>query len=308
MAYPRQQGVDTCDRAHLQLDPADEQVLYDDGRELRRETVERARGAGSPRAPCAGYVPRAVAARTRCSTGVPPRRVPARRLSRCPRSPMAGGSRGRATALIAHPTDERCFEVTHALRTLDQVTGDHSVFVEGLDGEPEPEAGRGARGRRADRDRRRIDVPERDRTVGEHARGLALRRAGPVGPLRRGAGLGELAWAAPADLFGLLVSRAAQRGTELAQRGLDEADPHAADRSRAAAGVAGGSPRPCPRAPAFASATPGGASRCPRGSRSATTCSGCSASRSPRDACTSSGNGALRHAQLRAGRRSTARP
>ena len=40
MAYLRQQGVDTCIARIFNSITADEQVLYDDGRELRRESVE----------------------------------------------------------------------------------------------------------------------------------------------------------------------------------------------------------------------------------------------------------------------------
>src|SRR3954470_21868166 len=42
MAYLRQQGVDTCIVRIFNSVLADEQVLYDDGREVRRETAEQA--------------------------------------------------------------------------------------------------------------------------------------------------------------------------------------------------------------------------------------------------------------------------
>ena len=41
-----------------------------------------------------------------------------------------------AASLIAHPTDERCYEIKTRYGRSVRVTGHHSVFVEGDDGEP----------------------------------------------------------------------------------------------------------------------------------------------------------------------------
>ena len=58
MAYHRQQGVDTAIVRIFNSILADEQVLYDDGTELRREPVEQAAARLLPYAFAAGYVPR----------------------------------------------------------------------------------------------------------------------------------------------------------------------------------------------------------------------------------------------------------
>src|SRR5207247_1638034 len=58
MAYHRQQGVDTCIARIFNSILADEQVLYDDGRELRRERVSDLAARLAPYAVAAGYVPR----------------------------------------------------------------------------------------------------------------------------------------------------------------------------------------------------------------------------------------------------------
>src|SRR5262245_40524550 len=57
MAYHRQQGVDTVIVRIFNSILADEQVLYDDGRELRRETAAELAQRLATRALAAGYVP-----------------------------------------------------------------------------------------------------------------------------------------------------------------------------------------------------------------------------------------------------------
>ncbi|MDP8949324.1 MAG: GDP-mannose 4,6-dehydratase [Actinomycetota bacterium] len=117
-----------------------------------------------------------------------------------------------ATALVAHPTGERCFEVRTRYGRSIRVTGHHSVFVEGPDGEPVArfveELQKGERLAIA----RRIEVPERDRTevsmldVWDYAEG------DPWDLLVEAPGLGELAWKNRRDLFGLLVSERRNTG------------------------------------------------------------------------------------------------
>src|SRR5207247_10172269 len=58
MAYHRQQGVDTAIVRIFNSVLADEQVLYDDGRELRRERVSDLAARLAGHAVAAGYVPR----------------------------------------------------------------------------------------------------------------------------------------------------------------------------------------------------------------------------------------------------------
>ncbi|MGH2920900.1 MAG: NAD-dependent epimerase/dehydratase family protein [Gaiellaceae bacterium] len=117
-----------------------------------------------------------------------------------------------ANALVAHPTTDRCFEVRTRYGRSVRVTGCHSLFVEGPDGEPVPrevaELQMGERVAIA----RRIDVPERDRAevsmldVWEYAEG------DPWALSVEATGLGALAWEQRRDLFGLLVSQRRNRG------------------------------------------------------------------------------------------------
>jgi len=113
MAYHRSHGVPVGIARIFNSILATEQVLYDDGRELRREPVEDL----------------------------------ARRLGRWP---LPSGFRvpafdregqvhsAEASALIAHSTSSRCYRVHTAYGRTIAVTGDHSLFVEGANGRPEP--------------------------------------------------------------------------------------------------------------------------------------------------------------------------
>ena len=115
MAYHRQQGVDTAIVRIFNSILADEQVLYDDGTELRRETAEQAAARLIPYAWAAGYTPR------RHDDSAPRERRPGRLDDRAGEhrpgarvSPRrlhgpAFGEGGRLAAapashLIAHPT------------------------------------------------------------------------------------------------------------------------------------------------------------------------------------------------------------
>src|SRR4051795_9436852 len=129
MAYYRQQGVDTAIVRIFNSVLADEQVLYDDGRELRRETAEQAAARLARVAVPAGY--------SRGDT-----------LTEALDHPLTGFSvpsfdddgrivAAETIALIGHPTEQRCYEVRTRYGRSIKVTGDHSLFVEGADGEPE---------------------------------------------------------------------------------------------------------------------------------------------------------------------------
>jgi UDP-glucuronate decarboxylase len=117
---------------------ADEQVLYDDGHELRREPVEElARRLGS-------------------------RPLPSD--FRVPAFDHDGHMRAAdASALIAHPTSSRCYEVDTAYGRSIKVTGDHSLFVEGRDGRPEARPVDDLRVGDRVAVATRLAVPERDR-------------------------------------------------------------------------------------------------------------------------------------------------
>ena len=209
MAYLRQQGVDTCIARIFNSITADEQVLYDDGRELRRESVEELAARLARLSTLAGYAP----ASGSLAIGLQPGfEYP---LDRFTVPAFAAGSRmvnANATALIAHPTDQDCYEVTTRYGRSIKVTGDHSVFVEGADGEPEPrpveELEIGDRIAVA----RRIDVPERDRTEVSMLDVWRWAELDPWDLLVEAPGLGAQAWGQRRDLFGLLVSERRNNG------------------------------------------------------------------------------------------------
>jgi nucleoside-diphosphate-sugar epimerase len=211
MAYHRQQGVDTAIVRIFNSILADEQVLYDDGRELHRETVTQLAARLARYAVAAGYVPKAQPR----ATGValldagfsPAMEFP---LEYVTVPAFTAGGRivsAPATALIGHPTDQRCYEIRTRYGRSVRVTGNHSVFVEGEGGEPmarpaeELEVG----------DRiaiaRRIEVPERDRRWVTMIDVWRWSEHDPWDMTVEAPGLGELAWARRFDLFGLLVSK-----------------------------------------------------------------------------------------------------
>ncbi|WP_373318034.1 NAD-dependent epimerase/dehydratase family protein [Virgisporangium aliadipatigenens] len=91
---------------------ADEKVLYDDGLELRHETVQELADRIGTSVELFGYT------------------VPAFNTH----GAMAPSE---ASFLVGHPTEAQCFRVTTGYGRKLAVTGDHSVFRRGADGEPE---------------------------------------------------------------------------------------------------------------------------------------------------------------------------
>jgi nucleoside-diphosphate-sugar epimerase/intein/homing endonuclease len=214
MAYHRQQGVDTAIVRIFNSILADEQVLYDDGTELRREPVEQVAARLLPYAFAAGYVPSRMP-RSAGSTATATR--PALEYPLDGYTVPAFGPGGRqlaapATHLIAHPTDARCFEVRTRYGRSIRVTGDHSIFVEGPDGQPvaQPveELELGDRVAIA----RRIEVPERDRREVSMLDVWCRAEADQWDLTVEAEGLGERAWAHRQELFGLLVSMRRNKG------------------------------------------------------------------------------------------------
>jgi intein/homing endonuclease len=188
---------------------ADEQVLYDDGRELRREPVSELAGRLARIAVPAGYSPHGATEDTVATQAV---EYP---LDHVTVPAFSSGGRmvsAPATALVAHPTDERCFEISTRYGRSVRVTGHHSVFVEGEDGEPEPRPVADL----APGDRialsRRIDVPERDRTLVSMIEVWRWNEGDPWELCIEAPGLGEAAWQHRHDLFGLLVSERRNQG------------------------------------------------------------------------------------------------
>jgi UDP-glucuronate decarboxylase len=214
MAYHRQQGVDTGIVRIFNSILEDEQVLFDDGRELRRETVGELATSLAGYAVAAGYVPASA-----------PRGLAVldRGFSAALEYPLQGftvpafardGSMvaAEATSLIAHPTTETCFEIrTRYGRSL-RVTGHHSVFVEGGDGEPTPREATELR--RGDRIAiaRRIEVPERDRTSVSILDAWQFFEEDSWDLNVEAAGLGARVWEKRFDAFGALVSKRRNNG------------------------------------------------------------------------------------------------
>ena len=212
MAYHRQQGVDTAIIRIFNSVLADEQVLYDDGVELHRETVAELADRLATRARPAQYVsqmahcgPASTEPDAAVEYALDGYRVPA--FNDEGRIVAA-----RASSLIAHPTDERCFEVRTRYGRSIRVTGHHSIFVEGADGEPEArpvtELGIGDSVAIA----RRIDVPERDVTAFDMLDVWRRAEGDPWDLLVESPGLGSQVWRQRRDVFGLLVSERRNSG------------------------------------------------------------------------------------------------
>jgi nucleoside-diphosphate-sugar epimerase len=175
MAYHRYHGLEVRIVRIFNSILADEQVLYDDGVELRRETVgELAERLGGSRV-LEGY------------------EVPA--------FDETGRIRSAETiALEGHPTSARCFEVRTRYGRSIRVTGDHSLFVEGPDGpvaKPVEQLTTDDRVAIA----RRIEVPERDRTEIDVVAAWESAGNDAWSICARWPGLGETVWERRQELF-----------------------------------------------------------------------------------------------------------
>jgi nucleoside-diphosphate-sugar epimerase/intein/homing endonuclease len=216
MAYHRQQGVDTAIVRIFNSILSDEQVLYDDGRELRREKVSDLAARLARYAVAAGYVPksrpRATGTALLEAAFSPAMEYPLEYVT-----VPAFGAGGRmvaaaAQALIAHPTDERCYEIRTRYGRSVRVTGHHSVFVEGPGGEPVPKAAAELSVDDRIAIARRIEVPERDRPWVSMIEVWRWHEADPWDLAVEAPGLGERAWDKRFDLFGQLVSERPNAG------------------------------------------------------------------------------------------------
>jgi len=214
MAYHRRHRVDTRIVRIFNSILADEQVLYDDGRELRREKVSDLAMRLASRAVAAGYVPTArPGGLALLEAGFSP----------AMEYPLDGytvpsfteGGRlvaAPATALVAHPTGERCFEVQTRYGRSIKVTGHHSIFVEGPGGEPVARLVEELREGERVAIARRIEVPERDRIEVSTLDAWEDAEGDPWDLLVEAPGLGTLAWKNRRDLFGFLVSKQRNNG------------------------------------------------------------------------------------------------
>ena len=206
MAYHRQQGVDTAIVRIFNSVLADEQILYDDGRELQRSTAaalaarlaSHSRLAAYAKAPVGSSVALADPPSAALEFSVDGFSVPS----------FAEGGRmvaAEPSGFIGHPTEQRCYEVETRYGRSVKVTGDHSLFVEGPDGEPvskpvnDLEIG----------DRiaiaGRLEVPERDRTRISMIEVWRWAENDPLDLYAEYPGLGRQVWERRFDVFGLLA-------------------------------------------------------------------------------------------------------
>ena len=222
MAYHRQQGVDTAIVRIFNSILADEQVVYDDGRELRREKVSDLAARLARYAVAAGYVPKS-APRAGGAALLDAGFSPAMEYPLEGVTVPAFDEGGRmiaapAQALIAHPTDERCYEITTRYGRSVKVTGHHSVFVEGADGEPVAKPAEDLRVGERIAIARRIEVPERDRRWISMVEVWRWCENDPWDLTVEAPGLGELAWTHRFDLFGQLAAHDRSRPTHWRNR------------------------------------------------------------------------------------------
>ncbi len=210
MAYHRQQGVDTGIVRTFNSVLADEQVLYDDGRELRREKAVDLAARMATYAVSAAYVPKRPS-----GGGIALLERPATRAIEYPLEgfTVPAFTRGgrlvaaEASAFIGHPTRQRCYRVQTRYGRSIKVTGDHSLFVEGADGEPIAKPVNDLEIGERVAVARRIEVPERDRRSVSLIEAWRWAEEDPWDLFVEAPGLGELAWDRRRDLFGLLVSQ-----------------------------------------------------------------------------------------------------
>jgi UDP-glucuronate decarboxylase len=182
MAYHRAHGVPVRIARIFNSILADEQVLYDDGTELRREPVE------------------ALARRLRGQVDLVGYRVPAFDRDGTIRA-------AAASALLGHPTKAACYRVHTRYGRSIGVTGDHSLFVEGPDGLPRPRPV--SRLRVGDRIAVAgvVRVPERDRTQVDMVEVWDRAGLDPWNLMIHGSGLGTAAWERRLELFAAIVRR-----------------------------------------------------------------------------------------------------
>ena len=187
MAYHRYHGVDVRIVRIFNSILADEQVLYDDGTELRREPIGRLAERLEGAVDLWGY------------------------------SVPAFGDDGsiassETTGLVGHPPTGPCFEVSTRYGRSIRVTGDHSLFVERDDGIPEarPVSALAVGDRVAIA--ARVDVPARDRTDVRLTEVWDRSGRSPWALLVRSDGLGEIAWERRHEAFQVIERDCAPSG------------------------------------------------------------------------------------------------
>ena len=206
MAYHRQQGVDTSIVRIFNSVLADEQVLFDDGRELQRCTAGELAARMGSYARIAAYAGKEGGGVAICE----------REPSRAVEFPVEGfavpsfAAGGRVVAaepskFIGHPTEQRCFEVKTRYGRSVRVTGDHSLFVEGAAGEPTPKPVNDLQVGDRIAILARAEVPERDRELVSMLEVWRWAENDPLDLYVEHPGLGAKVWKRRFDVFGLLA-------------------------------------------------------------------------------------------------------
>ncbi len=220
MAYHNQQGVDTAIMRIFNSIPADEQVVYDDGRQLRREPVAALATRLAHRAVLAGYAPALSGGASAFAGGIIPAHEHELEGYAVPSMNADGHAVvGEPTALLAHPTDEKTYEVRTRYGRAIKVTGHHSLFVEGADGTPEPKMVEDLRPGDRVGVARRIEVPERDREWVSMLEVWQRLERDPWDLDVGWPGLGDELWAHRQELVPLLLARRGDSG-EAARRSV----------------------------------------------------------------------------------------
>jgi nucleoside-diphosphate-sugar epimerase/intein/homing endonuclease len=205
MAYHRQQGVDTSIVRIFNSILADEQVLFDNGEELMRLPVGELAArywASAKVAAHAGHGPGVTAAMEYDVRG-----------SCVPAFDARGGMRAApATALIAHPTNEACYEVKTRYGRAIRVTGHHSIFVQGSGGIPEPKVVEDLQVGDRVAIAGRLEVPERDRPWVSMVDAWRYAENDPWDLVAEAPGLGDLVWRRRFDVHALLITERRNAG------------------------------------------------------------------------------------------------
>jgi len=210
MAYHRQQGVDTAIVRIFNSVLADEQILFDDGRELHRCTAGELSARLASYAGAAAYLRPSLLPVGAGAALTEPGPSPAMEF------PVDGfsvpsfthGGRMIATepsGFVGHPTEQRCFEVRAKYGRSVRVTGDHSLFVEGPDGEPEPKPVNDLEIGDRIAIAGRVEVPERDRELVSMIEVWRWADRDPRDLYVEHPGLGAKVWERRFDVFGLLA-------------------------------------------------------------------------------------------------------
>ncbi len=212
MAYRRQQGVDTCIIRIFNSVLADEQVLYDDGRELRRETAGQLSARLANYAIASGYVPSRLPVAAGGAPLAPDHPTPALEfpLEGFTVPSFAGDGTMNAAgtpSFVGHPTEQRCYEVRTRYGRSIRVTGDHSLFVRSEFGEPEPKPVNEMKPGDRIALSRKVRVPERDRRLVSMIEVCRWAEEDVWDLFAEAPGLGDLVWQHRQEVLALLGSR-----------------------------------------------------------------------------------------------------